>query len=129
MELQSGARNLVVVVDDDEDVREAVRDLLCGCANEIVTVENGVSACRVLQRMGARPCVVITDLEMPIMNGHELIRTLRANAALRHVRIVVLSSLGGITPGADENMRKPFDVEELRRTVRRLLGPTDVPSA
>jgi chemosensory pili system protein ChpA (sensor histidine kinase/response regulator) len=120
---RGGEGSLVLVVDDDLDVRETMVDVLRGCAHEVMTVDDGVGAWTVLQRVGARPCVIITDLEMPVMNGYELITAVRADKKFHQVRIVVLSALGGITPGADENVRKPFEVESLRRTVRRLLDP------
>src|SRR2546427_13242254 len=71
----------VLVVDDDEDAREAVAAVLQSCGAEGVAAAGAAGALESLQR--ARPDVIVSDISMPAMDGHQLIRCLRTLHAER----------------------------------------------
>lgn len=117
----SGAR--VLVVDDEQAILRAVRAILTGYGFQVEAATTGQEA---LQRYQARrPDVVILDLGLPDMDGMEVIRTLRAQGS---TPIVVLSVRGAerdkvaaLDLGADDDLTKPFGVEELLARVRVAL--------
>ncbi len=118
----------ILVLDDEEHMREAVRLALERDGHEISEVSDGATALSLFrdQRMD----IVITDLVMPHKDGAEVIRDIRKLSST--VKIIALSGRGGICikanldralmTGADRALMKPCDFDELRRTVRELSG-------
>ncbi len=118
----------VLVVDDEELMREAVRFALEQDGHEILEAENGQMALRLFEEK--HPDVLITDLIMPQKEGIETIRVLRK----RHpgAKILALSGRGGITlnanlerarqVGADAALLKPCNSDEIREAVRSLIS-------
>lgn len=111
-------RETVLVVDDDEAVREAIADVLTLDGYAVLTASDGDEALRLLGN-APRPCVALVDLVMPRVDGWELLQSIAANPALRDVS-VVCTTAGRDTPppGCDAILRKPFDDAELARVVR-----------
>ena len=119
----------VLVVDDEELMREAVRFALEQDGHEVHEAENGQMGLNLFEEV--QPDLVVTDLIMPQKEGIETIRVLRK----RHpdAKILVLSGRGGIAlnanlerarqVGADATLLKPCDFDELRDTVRSLTSP------
>lgn len=113
---------VVLVVDDDRGVLDAMRDTLSEEGFVVLTASNGVEAIRTLDSVG-RPSVVIVDLSMPVMNGWELLGFLGVHYS--DLPVVVVSAHGA-APGVDRFLRKPFDLHDLISTVRE-LSSTRVP--
>ena len=123
----------VLVVDDEELMREAVRIALEQDGHEVSEAENGSVALRAFANQ--KPDVVITDLIMPRKEGIETIRDLRKKYP--DAKIIALSGRGGIAlnanleralmVGADAALLKPCDFEELRSTVRELTSKRSKP--
>lgn len=122
----------ILVLDDEEHMREAVRLALERDGHEVSEVADGATA---LSLFRDHPTdIVITDLVMPHKDGAEVIRDLRKLSS--RVKIVALSGRGGICikanldralmTGADRALMKPCDFDELRRTVRELTGEQPV---
>jgi CheY-like chemotaxis protein len=118
----------VLVVDDEDLMREAVRFALEQDGHEIFEAENGQMALILFEEK--RPDVVITDLIMPQKEGIETIRVLRKRYP--DAKIVALSGRGGITlnanlerarqVGADAAILKPCTSDEIREAVRTLMS-------
>lgn len=113
----------VLVVDDDELAREMTSDVLKSCGLEIETARNGREALDVLGRGESR--LVISDWEMPEMNGLELCRAIRAGDFCDYIYIILLTChnrsddiVQGLSAGADDFISKPFNSAELRVRVR-----------
>ncbi len=116
----------VLVVDDEEGIRKMVSLALRQLDVEIHTAGNGKQALGLAETL--QPHLVITDVNMPIMNGFELVEALRKKIATMFIPIIILSSrdsaedkLTGFTFGTDDYITKPFDYAELQARVRRLL--------
>jgi len=123
------ARRRVLVVDDSPLVRGLVASLLSGLGFEVEEAENGLDALEALARDDAH--LVISDVEMPVMNGFELLRRVRA---LRpHLPVVMLTTRGSAEDrrlasslGANAYVVKShFEQGHLVTTVRRLLGQVE----
>jgi two-component system chemotaxis sensor kinase CheA len=119
----------ILVVEDSFTVRELQRSILETAGYQVVTARDGAEALRVF---GRDPLIklVITDLEMPELDGLELTRAIRADPARSSLPVVIVTSHGseedqrrGIAAGADAYMAKRnFDQQALLATVERLVG-------
>ncbi|MFL5263529.1 MAG: response regulator [Anaeromyxobacteraceae bacterium] len=117
----------VLVVEDDPDIREVLRDLIGGLGCRVVLAADGVDALAQLERAGAAsPCVIIADLNMPRLGGVGLVRRVRTG---RHVGtpIVTMSAepLRERPAHVELHLDKPFDFGALAATIGRLCpgGP------
>ena len=118
----------VLVVDDDEDIRDLLREVLVEEGYAVATACDGHQAMRYLAE-NASPVVMLLDLMMPVKSGWTVLSDLAGQPAVAaRVRVVVVSaggvrstdSLGG---GVDMVLSKPIDLAALLATVRRLTGP------
>ncbi|MFK7986715.1 MAG: response regulator [Sandaracinaceae bacterium] len=118
----------VLVVDDSASYRAGVARCLEKAGLRVSTAEHGLDALG--KAMRDRPDVVLTDVQMPVMDGWQLLRIVRAREATSKVPVVFLTTLDGESDrirgyqlGVDDYIPKPFVPEELvarvRRTVRR----------
>lgn len=118
----------ILVVEDSPAMRSFVRASLEGIDGcEVLLAANGFEALRVLPRR--RYDVIVTDINMPDINGLELIRFVRASELHRETPIVIISTDAAerdreraLALGADEYVVKPFTAEELRAIVERRLA-------
>jgi CheY-like chemotaxis protein len=114
---------LVLVVDDDPDILEAVSEILEGEGYRVARAANGAEA---LARVEAeRPGAILLDLVMPVMDGFAFARTLRARAGAP-VPVVVISADGSPDRAADLDayayLAKPFDVDALLARVAAAIA-------
>lgn len=102
---------MILLVEDDEDVREML-ELTFRSHGYIVDAQpNGAAALATLERK--RPCLMILDLVMPMMTGWEVIAQMKQRN-LADIPVCVISALGGsVPPEAVASFCKPFDVKEL----------------
>ena len=119
----------VLVVEDDADVADFLRHLL-GHYFEVQVAMDGVSALDVISRQ--RPDLVVSDVMMPVMDGFEMTRRIRSDAATQDIPVILLTALvaddkrlKGIEGGADAYLTKPFDEQLLIATCRQLIEQRD----
>ncbi len=120
-------RPLVLVADDDPDIRELLTYRLERSGYDVVVALDGEEAERLaLEQV---PALCIFDVMMPRVDGYELTRRLRAHDETRSVPVILLTARAqesdvqrGFESGADDYIRKPFSPEELRARVRAVLG-------
>jgi CheY-like chemotaxis protein len=123
----------VYVVEDDQDVRASIAEILNDEGYDVREFADGTTALRAL-REGARPCLMLLDLHMPAMSGENLAETIRADSALRAIPIVIIT--GAVAaPAGFKCLQKPFALTELmavaelhcgHRTVSRRGGSATV---
>ncbi len=111
----------VLVVDDDPDIREVVADLLRIEGLPVRAAADGFAALEQLTSGSGRPSVVLLDLMMPRMDGWELARRMRADAALAPIPICTMSAVDGVPEGVVHALKKPFDPDELIAIVSRFV--------
>jgi CheY-like chemotaxis protein len=114
----------VMIVEDDEDIRADLTAILRVKGFSVEESANGRDALARL-RGGARPCLIVLDLMMPVMNGWELRDAMRADAALKSIPVVVVSGAGRISDQESAALQptavlvKPFELSQLLELVGR----------
>jgi CheY-like chemotaxis protein len=115
----------ILVVDDNPDLRTTVRDILEYEGYSVITAENGRQALEVLTQP-ARPCLILLDLMMPVMDGWEFLEEQRSHAAWREIPVVILSALAhrpeSKSLGAAGILGKPVKPEMLFELIRKYCG-------
>jgi len=112
----------VLVVDDDDDWRSVIADVLSEEGFSVSTASNGRAACVSLRR--ARPEVVVTDVEMPLMTGRELLAWLRSTDRTLPVIVVTAKddpAVDANSPNAFRVLRKPATAEAIVSAVKEAL--------
>jgi len=116
----------VLLVEDHATMREAVGQILAGEGYDVTEVADGVAALAVI---GVRaPDLVVLDLHMPVMDGAEVLRTLRSDPVTANLPVIVVTADGeeGRGPaarlGADGYVTKPFDPIALLLMVEQVLA-------
>jgi CheY-like chemotaxis protein len=115
----------ILVVDDDADFREGLRTALEMKGYQVEEAGNGKEALdRIVDR---QPLLVLLDLQMPVMNGRELLQRLRGAPETREIPVVIISGFGfeweAELMGAQGYIGKPFEARELEKTIAQLLRP------
>ena len=118
---------MILVADDDADVRELVVFRLERAGYEVLTAGDGEEAVRVA--LARRPDVCVIDVMMPKLDGYEVTERLRASAELKGIGIVLLTASvqeaaveRGFSVGADDYIKKPFSPAELLGRVEEVLA-------
>jgi CheY-like chemotaxis protein len=81
----------ILVVDDDADIREVLREVLTESGHRVETASNGLEALEIL-RGGVSPCLVLLDLMMPVMDGYLFLAEHRSDPTLSSIPIAVISA-------------------------------------
>ena len=118
---------VILVADDDDDIRALVVYRLSRAGYEVVEARDGEEALALaLERV---PALAVLDVMMPKLDGYELTRRLRANEATSRIPVILLTARSqeqdvrqGFEAGADDYIRKPFSPDELRARVQVVLG-------
>ncbi len=119
MSVSNGRAQPVLVVEDDEDVRDAVATILADEGYVVVTAAHGREALDVLAN-GARPCLVLLDLMMPVMDGWQVLEEMQQHASLATIPVIVLSAsreAGPPAPNVRRYLKKPVGLDVLLREV------------
>ena len=127
----------VLVVDDQEDIREMARLVLTGAGYEVATASSGREALRLARQ--ASFDLMLLDINMPELDGWATLRLLRTDeshddlkVAMFSVKSEVRDKVAGLKDGAIDYLTKPFSVDELVTRVSRILakdGASAVPTA
>lgn len=115
----------ILIVEDDPDINAYLQKELKPNFR-ILTAENGLVAVDILAKENVS--LVISDVMMPEMNGYELCKRIKSDIVFSHIPVILLTALSddkqrmyGIASGADEFIQKPFNIEEVKLRIVRLL--------
>jgi two-component system cell cycle response regulator DivK len=118
---------VILAVEDQEDNMQILRDLLSSAGYEIVEAENGEQALAAVAKR--RPDLILMDIQIPIVDGYEATRRIKANPATRSIPIIAVTShawSGGEekarAAGCDDFVAKPYSPRELIAKVRQYLA-------
>jgi two-component system cell cycle response regulator DivK len=116
----------ILVVEDQEDNRRIVRDLLTSVGYELIEAVTGEDGVRMAE--AHRPDLILMDIQLPGLDGYEATRRIKTNDDLRHIPIIVVTSyaLSGddvkaFAAGCDAYVSKPFSPRALLAKIRELL--------
>ncbi len=121
-------RTSVLVVDDDQDIRETVKEVLEDEGYSVAIAANGEEALAHLRAEGhATPGLILLDLSMPVMSGSAFTVELKKHPALKDIPTVVLTAAGRAVEPVDAEglagyLQKPISLEELLGLVERYCG-------
>ena len=108
----------ILVVEDQEDNRQILRDLLASTDYEVMEAKNGEEALAMVARQ--RPDLILMDIQLPILDGYEATRRIKADPALRSIPIIAVTSyaLSGDeekarSAGCDDFVPKPYSPRQL----------------
>jgi CheY-like chemotaxis protein len=117
----------IILIEDDENIRQVLRIQLEIAGYEIQTAAEGAGGLALIQK--DPPDLVITDLMMPVMDGHEVCRRIKSHFRTAHVPVIMLTAKSEISAkvtaldfGANDYLVKPYDREEMLLRVRNLLN-------
>ena len=116
----------ILVVEDQEDNRQILRDLLGSAGIGIIEAHDGVAALKLAA--SEKPDLILMDIQLPEMDGYEATRRIKADPALKHIPIIVVTSyaLSGDegkarAAGCDDYVTKPFSPRQLLAKIRQYL--------
>jgi two-component system cell cycle response regulator DivK len=117
----------VLVVEDQEDLRGVLRDLFTSSGYIVIEAVDGAAG--VARAKSDRPDIILMDIQMPIIDGYEAARQIKADPNLTSIPIVAVSSFAmkgdeekARAAGCDEYVTKPYSPIQLLRMVRGYLG-------
>jgi DNA-binding response OmpR family regulator len=111
----------VLVVEDEADIRETLRDILEMEGYRVCCAANGQEALNVLSEV--RPKLILLDLMMPVMSGYELLKRLRESSELATIPVAVVSAIADQSAVLDAQiLKKPVDLEVLLDMVDTQCG-------
>jgi CheY-like chemotaxis protein len=118
-----GAADEILLVEDDEWIRQELAELLTEEGYSVMQASNGAEALATLHQI-KHPCVILLDLMMPVMNGWGFRAAQRADAELASIPVVIMTGATDAEGeasklGAAECLRKPFEFDEVLEAVHR----------
>jgi CheY-like chemotaxis protein len=118
----------VMIVDDDRDVRESLAEILEDNGYPSIAASNGQEALDRLRSIPDRPCVILLDLMMPVMDGRQFRAEQRQDAALESIPVVIFSAQTNVEEasvdlGVSRCLKKPIELTLLLSAVRSICPP------
>ena len=127
MSSSEGDRPVVLVADDDDDIRDLVAFRLDRAGYEVLRAGDGQQALDLAREH--HPDLAVLDVMMPKLTGYDVTRELRANAETSRIPVILLTArvqeadvARGFEAGADDYVKKPFSPQELKARVQAVLG-------
>jgi two-component system cell cycle response regulator DivK len=116
----------ILVVEDQEDNRQILRDLLGATDYEMMEAENGQEALNAIEKK--KPDLILMDIQLPVMDGYEATRRIKAKPEWKSIPVIVVTSyaLSGDAEkaraaGCDDYVTKPYSPRQLRAKIREYL--------
>jgi len=117
----------ILVVEDQEDLRGVLRDLLTGSGYTVIEAADGEAG--VAKAKSDRPDLILMDIQMPVIDGYEATRRIKVDPDLNPIPIVAVSSFAmkgdeekARAAGCDHYVTKPYSPMQLLRLIGGLLG-------
>ena len=119
-------RKKILIVEDDQDIRESLGFFLESEGYRVELAENGKEALRVLRGAAEIPGLVFLDLQMPVMSGEELLGEIKQDAALSALQVPIVvftaAARGPVSGPIVSAMKKPVDLDVILQVVTKYCG-------
>jgi len=116
----------ILMVEDTEDNRQIVRDLMASVGYDLIEAQDGAAG--VAMAAAEKPDLILMDIQLPVMDGYQATRHIKADPATRHIPVVAVTSyaLSGdedkaLAAGCDGYVAKPFSPRKILGLVRQIL--------
>jgi CheY-like chemotaxis protein len=119
-EAMPSEKSIILVVEDEKESRETLRELLELEGYRVETAVNGREALDTLNASGDRICIMLLDLFMPVMDGWQVIDQLRADGRLASTQVVIITSAPHRAPAGLPVFQKPLDLDKVMHEVQSL---------
>jgi two-component system cell cycle response regulator DivK len=117
----------ILVMEDEKDNRQIIRDMLAGADYEVTEAEDGEQALAAVAK--ARPDLILMGIQLPVMDGYEVTRQIKADPTMRSTPIIAVTShaLDGEeqtarAAGCDDYVPKPFSPRQLLAKIKQYLS-------
>ena len=124
--------HLILIVDDDADMRSLLRAFLTDQEFVVYAARNGRHAFQILERIPP-PSLILLDYKMPVMNGTQFLAAKRRDARLQAIPVIIMSAWTRAWTGARldvvDVLSKPIDLDRLLELVNRTVGTPPVAAA
>lgn len=117
-------RKVILVVDDELEVQMAIASILEDEGYEVLISSDGKDALELLNKR--KPDLILSDIMMPHMNGHQLLESVKNHKVLKTIPVVLMSAgiIKESNPKPDHFIKKPFNLDSLLETVEKYVGPS-----
>jgi two-component system sensor histidine kinase/response regulator len=122
--MQAGSPKVILIVDDDENIRDSLREVFEEEGYEALTASNGREALEILTQGPKRADAVILDLLLPVMDGFRVYQAMQADALLSKIPVIVSTSSPARAPSGVVVVPKPLKLDRLIDSVAELFWPT-----
>lgn len=125
--ISENKHNLILLVEDDHDIRVALRQSLEMANYQVLSAPNGRDALRIIKRQ--KPDLIILDMVMPLMDGEEFLKAKDADSNLADIPVMLISAFEDklkVIPQRP-NLKKPLDLDEVLLKVPEVLGKNLTP--
>ena len=117
----------ILIADDELGMLKEIKFRLVKMGYEVIIASNGKEGLEKV--MEIKPDLVFLDLHMPFLSGEEVCKLIKADAAVRHIPVILMTgSSEGVTQenilaiGADDQLLKPFEPEDLMAKIKKFIG-------
>ena len=117
----------ILVIEDTEDNRRILRDLLTNAGFELIEAVDGEKG--VAAALDSKPDLILMDIQLPVIDGYEATRQIKANPTTQHIPIIAVTSyamsgdeMKAREAGCDGYVAKPFSPRQILATIRGLLS-------
>lgn len=118
------SKPIVMVVDDNDQMREILSDHLSELNLEVIEAKNGKESIEIAQ--SRPPHLILMDANMPVLDGWSATMKLKENTPLKEIPVISITGLdlkeSALASGADDFLKKPFTKEELFKSVKKFLN-------
>jgi len=124
-------RGPILIVDDDQDIRDALADTLARRGFDVITAANGREALELIRTVATAPSVILLDLMMPVMDGYAFLEEQKKDPAMASIPVAIVTAGHGVDHSrlgiVPPIVSKPFDVPRLigiLHDLRSQAGPS-----
>ena len=117
----------ILVVEDTEDNRQILRDLLSMAGYDMIEAHDGAEG--VAKASEHKPDLILMDIQMPVMDGYEATRRIKADPALKAIPVIAVTAYTSPedeekarTAGCDDYVAQPFSPRQMLAKVREIIG-------